>query len=68
MTDELRHPADVLRMALERERHALEFYRSMVGKVADEAVKVTLSEMADEEERHVRRLEEELDRFCQPDN
>ncbi len=61
-------PIDILRMALEREKKAHAFYKEAAAVAQHPATKQTLLEMAEEEERHVRHIEEQLDRFFYADN
>ncbi len=61
-------PIDILRMALEREKQAHAFYKEAAAVAQHPATKQTLLEMAEEEERHVRHIEEQLDRFFYADN
>ncbi len=61
-------PADILRMALEKEKDALRFYEEACAIVSHPAAKVTLQAMAEEERSHIRKIEEELDRFFYADN
>jgi rubrerythrin len=69
MTEEtLIHPTDILKLALEKEKQALDFYTSHAEKAADPALRTTFLEMAEEERGHIRKIEDELDRFFQPDN
>ena len=61
-------PIEILRMALERERAAHAFYKEAAAVVKHPAAKSTLLDMAAEEEEHIRRLEEALDRNFYADN
>jgi len=61
-------PIDILRMAIEREKAAHAFYEEAAVVAQHPATKQTLMEMAEEEERHVHRLEEQLDKFFYQDN
>ena len=68
MIDPNLKPVDILRLALERERDAFQFYSEAAGVSTDPASKATFLEMAEEEKRHIQQLEEELDRWYQSDN
>jgi rubrerythrin len=61
-------PIEILRMALAREKEAHAFYKEAAGIVKHPAAKSTLLEMAEEEARHIRQLEEALDRNFYADN
>ena len=54
---ELTNFQEVVAFALEREKDAVEFYRSCMDKVPRREMKDALQEMAEEEEKHVRMLE-----------
>ncbi len=61
-------PIDILRMAIEREKAAHAFYQEAAAVAQHPATKQTLQEMAEEEERHIHQLEEQLDKFFYQDN
>jgi len=61
-------PIDILRMAIEREKAAHAFYLEAAAVAQHPATKQTLKEMAEEEERHIHQLEEQLDKFFYQDN
>ena len=61
-------PIDILRMAIEREKAAHAFYLEAAAVAQHQATKQTLKEMAEEEERHIHQLEEQLDKFFYQDN
>jgi rubrerythrin len=61
-------PVDILRMALEKEKAAFEFYTEAAKISQNESTRSTLQEMADEEAEHIRKIEAALDRFFYPDN
>ena len=61
-------PVEVLRLALEKEKQALAFYVEAAEQCHHPATKATFLEMADEEKGHIRRIEEDLDRYFYPDN
>lgn len=68
MIDPNLKPVEILRLALERERETFEFYSEAARVATDPASKVTFRAMAEEEQRHIQRLEEEIDRWYQSDN
>lgn len=61
-------PVEILKMALQKEKEAFAFYTEAAAVARHPAAKATLQAMAEEEERHIRHLEEELDRFFFTDN
>lgn len=61
-------PVEVLRLALEKEKQALAFYLEAAEQCKHPATQVTLKEMAEEERLHIRRIEENLDRYFYQDN
>jgi rubrerythrin len=61
-------PVEVLRLALEREKQALAFYTEAAEQCHHPAAKATFLEIAEEEKRHMRRIEEDLDRYFYQDN
>lgn len=61
-------PIDILRMAIEREKAAHAFYKEAAAVAKHPATQQTLLEMAEEEEGHIRHLEEQLDKFFYSDN
>ncbi len=68
MIDPAMKPVDILRLALEREKAAFQFYEEAARVSSDPASRVTFLDLAEEEKRHIRQLEEELDRYYQGDN
>jgi len=68
MIDPNMSPVEILRLALEREKAAFQFYSEAAEVATDPASRVTFGTLADEEKRHIQRLEEELDRWYQSDN
>ncbi|MEJ2366901.1 MAG: ferritin family protein [Acidobacteriota bacterium] len=68
MIDPNMMPIDILRMALEREKEAYEFYSEAARISSHAPSKNTFLEMAAEEKRHIHQIEEELDRYFQGDN
>lgn len=61
-------PLEIIKMALEREREAYAFYNEAAAAAQHAAAKATLLEMAAEEQQHIRRLEEVLDKHFYQDN
>lgn len=55
-------PLDVIRMALEREEHAVRLYEEFAGTARDEAVKKMFLFLAGEEKKHVKLLKDEIER------
>ncbi|MBI5789795.1 MAG: ferritin-like domain-containing protein [Candidatus Schekmanbacteria bacterium] len=60
--DETTHLQTALAIALKREHAAVEFYREGAKKVTDPGVKVLFRELAEEEQNHVKRVQEAIDR------
>ncbi|MFQ5646270.1 MAG: ferritin family protein [bacterium] len=56
------HIQDALKMALEREKRAYDFYREGMEKVKDAGVRELFKEMAVEERCHMSRIQAEIDR------
>ena len=61
-------PQEALKLALDREKSAREFYTRASELVQDKGTSKLFKELAREEEGHVRRLENEYDRFVMPEN
>jgi len=61
-------PVEVLRLALEKEKQALAFYMEAAEHCHHPATRATFLEMAEEEKSHMRRIEEDLDRYFYQDN
>ncbi len=61
-------PEEAVRLAIERERRASEFYARCAGLVKDPGVKKLFEFLAAEERRHFDLLEREYDRFVAPEN
>ena len=61
-------PEEAVRIAMERERRAREFYLQCAGIVSDPGVKKMFEFLAKEEGRHFELLEREHDRFITGDN
>jgi len=55
-------PLDAVRLALEREKETLDFYLNLCKEVGDTGTKEMLKFLAQEEVKHVKLLEEELDK------
>ena len=55
-------PMDAIRMALEREKHAVRLYEEFAGTAKDEAVKKMFLFLAGEERKHVRLLQDEIEK------
>ena len=62
MLDENIKVADAIRIALEREKKAVEFYAEAVGITKDPGAKKMFEHLLKEEKRHVQILEDELDK------
>jgi len=56
-------PEEAVRMAMERETRASEFYMRCAGIVSDPGVKKMFEFLAREESRHLELLQQEYDRF-----
>ncbi len=56
------NPMDVIRMALEREKHAVRLYEDFAATAKDETVKKMFLFLASEEKRHVKLLQEEIEK------
>lgn len=61
-------PVEVLRLALEKEHQALAFYLEAAEQCRHPAAQATFREMAEQERLHVKRIEEDLDRYFYQDN
>jgi len=61
-------PVEVLRLALEREKQAVAFYKEAAEHCNHPAAKATFLAMVEEEKDHLRRIEEDLDRYFYQDN
>ena len=61
-------PEEAVRIAMERERRAREFYLQCAGIVSDPGVKKMFEFLAKEENRHFDLLEKEYDRFIAGEN
>jgi len=55
-------PIDVIRMALEREEHAVRLYEEFASTARDESVKKMFHFLAGEERKHVRLLQDEIEK------
>ena len=56
------NPIDVIRMALERERMAVRQYTDFARTAREPSIREMFEFLAGEEKKHVRLLEEEIDR------
>jgi len=61
-------PEEAVRIAMERERKAREFYLACAGIVTDPGVKKMFEFLAREEAKHFDLLEREHDRFISGEN
>lgn len=61
-------PEEAVRIAMEREKKAREFYLACAGTVADPGVKKMFEFLAREEAKHYDLLEHEHDRFIAGEN
>jgi rubrerythrin len=61
-------PEEAVKIAMERERKAREFYLTCAGIVSDPGVKKMFEFLAKEEARHYELLEREYDRFIAGEN
>jgi len=61
-------PEEAVRIAMERERKAREFYLTCAGIVSDPGVKKMFEFLAREEGKHFELLEREHDRFIAGEN
>ena len=61
-------PDDILRLALEREKGAYNFYREAAEAATHPSTKSVLLEMAGEEKKHIERIQGALDKFFFQDN
>jgi rubrerythrin len=61
-------PDEAVKMAMEREQKAKEFYLRCAGIVGDPGVKKMFQFLAREEARHFELLEREYDRFISGEN
>ncbi len=61
-------PEEAVRIAMEREKKAREFYLACAGIVTDPGVKKMFEFLASEEGRHFALLEKEYDRFIAAEN
>lgn len=66
--NEQTRPEEAVKLAMERERRAREFYLKCAGIVADPGVKKMFEFLASEEGRHFDLLEREYDRFIAGEN
>ena len=66
--DEHTRPEEAVRLAMERETQAREFYLRCAAIVADPGVKKMFEFLAREEARHFELLEREHDRFIAGEN
>jgi rubrerythrin len=66
--DEHTRPEEAVKLAMEREKTAREFYLHCAGIVTDPGVKKMFEFLAGEEGRHFSLLEQEYDRFIAGDN
>lgn len=66
--DEHTRPEEAVKMAMERERLAREFYFHCAGIVKDPGVRKMFEFLAGEEGRHFALLEQEYDRFISGEN
>lgn len=55
-------PIDVIRMALEREKHAVRLYEEFAGTSKDETVRRMFLFLAGEEKKHVKLLQDEIEK------
>ncbi len=55
-------PMDVIRMALGREEEAVRLYTGFAGTVGDASVREMFLFLAEEEKRHARILQEEIEK------
>lgn len=55
-------PIDAVRIALQKEKETLEFYLNLYKDIEDTGTKEMLKFLAQEEVKHVKLLEEELDK------
>jgi rubrerythrin len=56
------NPVDVMRMALEREKRAVRDYSEFAKTAADPSIREMFLFLAEEEKKHVKLLDEEIDR------
>jgi rubrerythrin len=61
-------PEEAVKIAMEREQKAREFYLKCAGIVSDPGVKKMFEFLAKEEARHYELLEREYDRFIAGEN
>jgi len=66
--NEQTRPEEAMKLAMERERKARDFYLQCAGIVADPGVKKMFEFLANEEGRHFDLLEKEYDRFIAGEN
>jgi rubrerythrin len=66
--NEQTRPEEAVRIAMEREQKAREFYLQCAGIVGDPGVKKMFEFLAKEEARHYELLEREYDRFIAGEN
>jgi len=66
--NESTRPEEAVKLAMERERTAREFYLRCAGIVTDPGVKKMFEFLAKEENRHFDLLEKEYDRFIAGEN
>ncbi len=66
--DENLTPEAAVKMAIEREQRANEFYRKSAATVKDPGVRKLFEFLAAEEQRHRELLEREYDRFLAREN
>ncbi len=66
--NEQTRPEEAVRLAMEREKQAQQFYLRCAAIVADPGVKKMFEFLAHEESRHFELLEREYDRFIAGEN
>ena len=61
-------PEEALRIAMDREKAAIEFYTRASQIVKETSTSKMFKQLAREEEVHLKRLQEEYDKFVMPEN
>ncbi len=59
------NPLDVMRMALEREKRAVRDYQEFAATAREPAIREMFLFLVEEEKKHVKLLEDEIDREVQ---
>lgn len=61
-------PMELIRMALEREKAAVEKYTEFAAQADDPSVRDLFLTLADDEKKHVALIQDEIDRETSPEN